>query len=115
MSDSQYLFFIQITSAIAVVGGALFWAACIFFALLARRFEKLFEMKTPWQLAVVAPAGLFLYLIMQALATLRHQTLSVIELWLGYMLLTWSAGLLLYCMARFYKTLQQVEKLGMRP
>jgi high-affinity Fe2+/Pb2+ permease len=63
---------------------------------------------THWQFHAAAPAGLLAYLVMQALASLRHQNLSPIEQWIGYTLLAWSAGLCLWGVWRFRKVLHSL-------
>lgn len=106
LTETQHLIFVTLTSACAVLGGLLVWAGFVFMGLISQRFEKAYGVSTHWQFQVVAPVGLVGYLVMQSVASLRHENMGPIEQWIGYTLLAWSAGLCLWGVWRFRKVLK---------
>jgi len=108
LTDNQHLIFVTLTSYAAIAGGLLLWLGFILLGLISRRFEQAYGVITHWQFHLVAPAGIFIYLSMQAVASLRHQNMGPIEQWTGYTLLTWSARLCLWGVFRFRKVLTEL-------
>lgn len=110
LSTSQYMVFVNLTSFMAILGGIALWGGFAVMGLIAKRYEQVYGMVTHWQFQMIAPAGIFIYLLMQAIASLRHQNMGAIELWTGYTLLSWSAGLCFWACFRFYKLLNTLEQ-----
>jgi len=108
LTDTQHLWFVTITSGLAVGGGLLLWAGFITLGLISRRFEKAYSVTTHWQFHLVGPAGLVCYLVMQSVASLQHVNMGPVEQWIGYTLLVWSAGLSLWGVRRFRKVLKNL-------
>ncbi len=106
LTETQHLVFVTLTSGIAVLGGLLVWIGFAVLGQISRRFERAYGQTTHWQFHWVAPAGLFGYLVMQSVASLRHENMGPIEQWIGYTLLAWSAGLCLWGVWRFRKVLK---------
>ncbi len=110
LTAGQYLLFVNLTSFMAVFGGLTLWAGFVLMGLIARRYEQTFGVATYWLMQMIAPLGLVVYLIMQTVATLRHQNMGVLELWIGYTFLTWSAGLCLWAGIHFYRHIIKMEQ-----
>jgi hypothetical protein len=110
LTDAQHLLFVEITSLVALLGGLALWAGFALMGLVARRFEQAFGQPTPWLFLMVAPMGLFLYLLMQSLASLQHENMNSIEQWIGYTLLIWSALLCGWGSLRFRKILAELAR-----
>jgi len=110
LTTTQHFIFVNFTSFVAILGGLALWAGFILMGLISRRFEQTYGIVTHWLFQIVAPAGVFTYLVMQSIASLRHQNMGPIELWTGYTLLFWSAILCFWGAYQFYKLLQQLER-----
>lgn len=110
LSASQYLIFVNLTSFMTILGGVVLWLGFIIMGLVSRRYEQVLGKATHWQSQMVAPAGMFIYLLMQAIASLRHHNMGSLELWTGYTLLAWSAGLAFWACFQFYKMLTKLEQ-----
>lgn len=108
LTDAQHWIFVTLTSYAAVLGGLLLWIGFIFIGLISRRFEQAYGKTTYWQFHMAAPAGLFVYLVMQSVASLKHHNLSPVEQWIGYALLAWSAGQCLWGVFRFRRVLSEI-------
>jgi len=110
LTPFQHFFFVTLTSIIAILGGLALWAGFVVMGLVARRFEQAYDVVTHWQFQIVAPAGVFIYLFMQSLASLRHQNMGPVELWMGYTLMIWSSIFCLWGAFRFFKILNYLAK-----
>ena len=110
LTPLQHVVFVDLTSALAVLGGLLLWTGFVLIGLIARRLEQAYGHATHWQYFIVAPSGAVIYLIMQAVASLRHQNMNAVEQWIGYALLVWSAGLLAWGLAGFRRTLERIAR-----
>lgn len=110
LTTTQYLIFVNLTSFLAILGGIALWLGFVVMGLISRRFEQVFDKITYWQSQMIAPAGLFIYLVMQAIASNQHRNMGVVELWTGYSFLAWSSGWCLFSCYRFYRMLMQLEK-----
>ncbi len=83
------------TNVASYAGGILLWIAFIYVALIARRFETLTQQRTFWQAMLVAPIGILVYNIIQALAFLDHGQMNDNEKLWGFSILFLSALLCL--------------------
>lgn len=101
LTSGQHFWFVVFTSYIAIAGGLLLWMGFIIWSLIIRKFEKAYAVKTYWQIYLLAPAGLVIYLYMQALASLRNRNLDVPEQLAGFALLSVSALLCMWAVWRF--------------
>ncbi|MCK5218465.1 hypothetical protein KAR10_03010 [bacterium] len=110
LTPNQHLIFVTLTSYMAVLGGALLWGGFILMGIISRRLELVYGIITHWQFQIIAPMGLFIYLMMQSIASLRHQNMGPVEQWTGYTLLIWSAGLSLWGIYRFWRVLKVLER-----
>ncbi len=110
LTTTQYFIFVNLTSFIAILGGLTLWAGFILLGIIARRFEQAYGLATHWLFQMIAPAGVCAYLVMQAVASLRRENMGPLELWTGYTLLAWSAGMCLWGAYRFHKILRQIER-----
>ncbi len=77
----------ELTNAIAAIGGALLWVAFFIIALVAKRFETLSEQKTYWQYLMAAPAGIFIYTVIQVQDFVRQGSLSDFWSWPAFLAL----------------------------
>ena len=110
LSPLEHFWFVTATSIIAILAGLALWAGFALMGFVARRFEQAFQLVTHWQFYFIAPAGVFAYLLMQAVASLRHQNMGPVEQWIGYALLVWSAGLCLWGCYRFWRVLAYLSR-----
>jgi hypothetical protein len=110
LTNGQHWVFVTLTSWIAILGGLALWVGFIYLGLIARRFEKAYGKITHWQFQLMAPIGVVGYLMMQSIASLRHQNMGPVEQWIGYTLLSWSAGLCLWGVMRFQKLIRQLSR-----
>ncbi len=110
LTPAQHFWFVEATSYLAICGGLALWGGFIWLGAITRRFERAYGKMTHWQFFLLAPAGLCAYLVLQAVASLRHQNMGAAEQWIGYSLLTWSAGLCLWGVLRLRKVLAELER-----
>ncbi|MCD4812663.1 hypothetical protein K8S19_03100 [bacterium] len=110
LTASQHFLFVNVTSFVAIIGGLTLWAGFVGMGLVSRRFEQAYGVVTHWLFQMIAPAGVFIYLLMQSIASLRHKNMGAIELWTGYTLLVWSAVLCIWGAYRFFKIIRQLEQ-----
>ena len=110
LTPVQYIIFIKLTSYLSILGGVIIWLGFILMAMVARRIERVYLVITYWQFQLIAPAGIFIYLLLQAVFGLLHKSLGILGSWASYILLVWSALLCAWGVLRFYKAIKLLVK-----
>jgi hypothetical protein len=110
LTAMQEFFFVNVTSFIAILGGLLLWIGLGLEALIMRRFARAYSQPSRWQWMFFSPAGLAGYLVLQAAASLAHQQLDGLGLWLSYGLLGLSAVVSLWCQVDFLRLISRLNR-----
>ncbi|MEW6516381.1 MAG: hypothetical protein AB1439_05680 [candidate division FCPU426 bacterium] len=106
----EHFWFVTVTSYTAILAGAVLWIGFGLMGFVARRFEQAYQLVTHWPFYFIAPAGVFAYLLLQAMASLQHENMGPVEQWIGYALLVWSAGLCWWGCYRFWRVLTYLSR-----
>lgn len=105
LTAEQHFWFVTFASYISIGGGLLLWLGFAAWGLVVKKFEMAYGVRMFWQIYPAAPAGLFIYLCMQAVASLRQRNLGVPEQLTGFLLLTLSGLLCVWAVWHFRKIL----------
>lgn len=101
LTPMQRFLFVQLTGFMSIVGSLFLWFGLVMIGRQLKRFQQIFGRPLPWRLLSWAPIGVFIYLFWQSTAALQQRPLAPWEQWLGYSLLTLSAGLCAWGAWRF--------------
>ncbi|MFQ6056710.1 MAG: hypothetical protein ACE5J9_09365 [Methanosarcinales archaeon] len=58
---TEQLMYILLMNVMGLTGVILLWGSLVFLGTIAKRYEQVFGEKTEWQLLLIAPAGLLIY------------------------------------------------------
>ncbi|MBN2362559.1 hypothetical protein JXL83_00330 [candidate division WOR-3 bacterium] len=88
----------------AVVSAMFLWLAFVLLGLAARNYQKVLRQTTEWQFLVIAPSGILIYAVIQAvlLVTAGKYRLVGMTGYIGYGLFLVSAVITLVGTLRFY-------------
>lgn len=88
----------------AVVSAMFLWLAFVLLGLAARNYQKVLRQATEWQFLVIAPSGILIYAVIQAvlLVTAGKYRLVGMTGYIGYGLFLVSAVITLIGTLRFY-------------
>ncbi len=112
IEEYQFLFLVYVTlsNIISVIAGLLLWTAFVFFGILSRRYEQIFRTSTNWQLLVLAPTGILVFVVIQAYAYATAGTMTEPQSWAGHFLVIISAILCLYGALKFRAVTMRIRE-----
>ncbi len=96
----------------AVFSALLLWLAFVLLGIAARNYQKVLRQTTEWQFLVIAPSGILIYAVIQAvlLVTAGKYRLVGTTGFIGYGLFLISAVITLIGTLRFYRVIKGKRK-----
>ncbi len=85
LDQSQRFWFIFMHNLFFITGAIFLWGTFIFLALIARRYEIVFHKQTRWQVMLIAPSGILIYVVLCAVAySMAQVMMSTTQRWIAY-------------------------------
>jgi uncharacterized membrane protein YidH (DUF202 family) len=105
-----FLIYVTVSNFISVIAGFLLWIAFVFFGVVSRRYEQIFQKSTNWQLLMGAPTGILVFVIIQAYAYATAGTMTEMQSVVGHFLVIVSSVACLYGGYRFRKVISTLKE-----
>ncbi len=74
---ADVVFWRGVASYLVIAGALVLWFTCIFFGVIARRYELVLRKSTRWQFMMIAPSGILVYAILKLYSSVILQQLKM--------------------------------------
>ncbi|MEW6687290.1 MAG: hypothetical protein AB1393_13980 [Candidatus Edwardsbacteria bacterium] len=110
LEPNEFLIYIILTNWVAIGGSLFLWLTCLFFGLIARRYEIVLRKRTDWQFMILAPSGILVYAVVQVVAFLSQVKMNPMQSWIAYSFFLLSGILSLVGALKFRQVIKPVKK-----